>query len=157
MDSFDNENRMTAIYAIAMLSIVAIAACIAALSIGHMPFVITTSFVGTVLGAIVVSISLRLYLQGPWYAYTVLGILGGLLGLGIGRYVPSYFVHPPTNFMSNFEYNRLYTWHLFLYRFLLAFAVIGGGAIGFAASLLPKVVDEPSDARKSPISRYFES
>jgi hypothetical protein len=148
---------MTAIYAIAILLLVSIAACIAALRIGHMPFVITTSFLGAVFGAIVVSISLRVFVQGPWYAYTLLGILGGLLGLGIGRYVTSYFVDPPTNFISNFEYNRLYAWHLLVHRLLIAFAVLGGGAIGFAASLLPKAVDEPSDARKSPVGLEFES
>jgi hypothetical protein len=145
--AFVNQNRMTATYATVILSIVAsTAACVAAFRIGYMPFVVTTSFLGAVFGAILVSFSLRFFFQGPWYAFTLLGIIGGLLGLGLGLYGPSYFVTPPTKFISNFEYNRLYAWHIFFHRLLLAFAILGGGAIGFAVSSLPRAVDEPSDA-----------
>ena len=122
-----------------------------------MPFVVTTSFLGVVLGAVLVSTSLRCFFQGPRYAYTLLGIIGGLLGLGLGSYAPTHFVTPPTRLMSNFEYNRFYAWHQLLKRLLLAFAILGGGAIGFAASMLPKAVDEPSEARKSRFDRTFES
>jgi hypothetical protein len=149
---------MTAIYTTVILSIVAAAvACVVAFRIGYMQFLVTTSFLGIVFGALLASISLKFLFHGPWYAFTLLGIIGGLLGLSLGRYGPSYLVTPPMKFISNFEYNRLYAWHLFFHRLLLAFAILGGGAIGFAASSLPKAVDEPSDARKSPFNRTFES
>jgi hypothetical protein len=149
---------MTTTYAIAILSIVvAIAFCVVAYRNGHMPFVIATSILGVIFGAIVVLIGLRLSFRMPWYAYTLFGSIGGFLGLRLGMYIPSYFVAPSTEFMSNFEYNRVYSWHLFIHRMLLTFAILGGGTIGLGVSGLPRGVDEPSDAPKSPVGREFES
>ena len=149
---------MTTTYANAILSIVvAITVCVAAFRNGYMPFVIATSILGVVFGAIVVSIGLRLSFRMPWYAYALFGSIGGFLGLRLGMYIPSYFVTPYTELMSNFEYNRVYSRHLFIHRMLLTFAILGGGTIGLGVSGLPQGVDEQSDGPKSPVGREFES
>jgi hypothetical protein len=159
IDSFGNQILMTTTYATAILSIVvAIAFSVAAFRIGYMPFVIATSILGVIFGAVVVSIGLRLSFRMPWYVYTLFGSIGGFIGLRLGMYIPSCFVTHSTEFMTNFEYNRVYAWHRFIHRMLLTFAILGGGTIGLGVSGLPRGVDEPSDAPKSPpVSREFES
>ena len=149
---------MTTTYATAILSIVvAIAFCVAAFRNGDMPFVIATSILAVIFGAIVVSIGLRLSFRMPWYAYTLFGSIGGFLGLRLGMYVSACFVTPSTEFMSNLEYNRVYALHLFINRMLLTFAILGGGTIGLGVSGLPQGVDEQSDPPKSPVDCNFES
>ena len=119
----------------------AFAAVVAASRLGYLPFVASTSAFVALLMSYFCSFSSAL----PSYVYPVAGCVGGLLGFILGMYGSWYVLTLPVTYISNFEYQRMYTWQRVYELALLALSIVGGGLIGLGVRAWRRQVDEPSD------------